>query len=165
MEPSYPLNEICPLPDEDAQALTTSLITCEHVLVEATTRMLEALDESLTIPQFRTLAAVETLGAMSLSDLAKALDVRPSTAMRMIDRLEGRRLAVKGVSPIDKRETVILLTPRGHHLVVRGLYMREQAMCAIVERMSEDMQNNFIKGLHEFVKVSGHEPRQFLPSW
>ena len=49
-------------------------------------RSLAAVEETITLPQFRLLVILDSRGAMRISSLAELLDVNPSTATRMVDR-------------------------------------------------------------------------------
>ncbi len=54
------------------------------------TRSLGAAAEHTTIAQYRALVVLASRGPQRMVDLAVALDVAPSTAGRMTDRLVGR---------------------------------------------------------------------------
>ena len=71
----------------DIDALTDAVLTASRLLVAVSARSLAAVEDTITLPQFRMLVILDSRGPMKLSSLAELLDVNPSTATRMVDRL------------------------------------------------------------------------------
>lgn len=71
----------------------------------------------------------------NLSGLARALDVAPSTAMRMIDRLEAAGLVSKVVPATNRRETRLELTTAGKRAVRTVTARRRRDLRAVIERI------------------------------
>lgn len=71
----------------DIDALTDAVLTASRLLVAVSARSLAAVEDTITLPQFRMLVILDSRGPMKLSSLAGPLDVNPSTATRMVDRL------------------------------------------------------------------------------
>ena len=62
------------LPSQDPAAvneMVTSVLTASRVLVAISARSLAAVEDTLTVPQFRMLVVLDTSGATSLSRLAE----------------------------------------------------------------------------------------------
>lgn len=69
-------------------------------------------------------------GARSVADVAAALDVRPSTASRLVARAQDRRAVLVRPDPTDRRGRALCLTRRGETIrrraqEVRLSYLRE----------------------------------------
>lgn len=64
-----------------------AVLAASRSLVAAATRSLGAVAEETTIAQYRALVVLPSRGPQRIVDLAVALDVTPSTAGRMSDRL------------------------------------------------------------------------------
>ncbi|MDF2261330.1 MarR family transcriptional regulator [Streptantibioticus ferralitis] len=69
-------------------------MAASRLFVAISARALADIDPSLTLPQLRTLVVLESQGPVKLAALASVLGVNPSTAMRMIDKLEAIGFAV-----------------------------------------------------------------------
>jgi MarR family transcriptional regulator, organic hydroperoxide resistance regulator len=56
---------------------------------------------------------------LTVSRLATAAGVRPTTLTNLLDRLEGRGLLTRRPSPGDRRSLLVELTPAGHEVAER----------------------------------------------
>ena len=79
-------------------------------------------------------------GARNLSQLAQALDVAPSTAMRMIDRLEAAGLVSRAVPAANRRETRLELTAAGSRAVRTVTARRRRDLRAVIERIPPEQR-------------------------
>ena len=97
--------------------------------------------------------------AVTVGDLAVALDSHPSTATRLCDRLERKGLVRRrpGVSP-DRRETPVSLTAKGRRLVERVTDRRRRDLRVIVSSMSAEDRERAIVGLTSFAVAAGEIP-------
>lgn len=73
--------------EQSLDAITDALLTASRLLVAISARSIALVDETITIPQFRTLVILSNEGPVNLATLASLLDVQPSTIGRMVDRL------------------------------------------------------------------------------
>src|SRR5207248_11152413 len=88
----------------DVDAMTDAVLTASRLLVAVSARSIAAVDESITIPQFRLLVVLDTRGPLKLTALAEQLGVNPSTATRMVDRLVTAGLVTREANPASRRE-------------------------------------------------------------
>jgi len=93
--------------------------------------------DGISAPQFGTLLLIEANPDMSQSAIAVALRFDRSTLVQIIDRLEGRGLVVRNVSPTDRRSHALRLTEKGAEELV-GLKERAKAHEADVSRALDD---------------------------
>ena len=75
-----------------------AVLTASRTLVAVATQSLGAAAEDTTIAQYRALVVLASRGPQRMTDLAGALDVTPSTAGRMCDRLLRKGLSA-GTAP------------------------------------------------------------------
>ncbi|WP_433889414.1 MarR family winged helix-turn-helix transcriptional regulator [Streptomyces sp. CA-111067] len=153
--------------ENDAEAMVSALLTASRLLVAVSARSLASVEEALTLPQFRMLVALHTRGPLSLSMLAAELDVQPSTAMRMIDRLVAVGMVLRGTVPSDRRTTLISLTDTGRRTVVEATERRRKEIARIVDAMPTARRRELLKALHAFAEA-GAEPSAAptaLPAW
>ncbi|CDR01907.1 MarR family winged helix-turn-helix transcriptional regulator [Streptomyces iranensis] len=144
-----------PAPESDAEAMVSALLTASRLLVAVSARSLAAVEESLTLPQFRMLVVLDGRGPLSLSGLAGELGVQPSTAMRMIDRLVAAGMVARGVSAEDRRTSVISLTKGGRRIVAEATDRRRQEIARIVEAMPPGRRRYLIDALQAFTEAGG----------
>ncbi|UWE10556.1 MarR family winged helix-turn-helix transcriptional regulator [Actinacidiphila bryophytorum] len=149
--------------EHDAEAMVNALLTASRLLVAVSARSLAAVEEALTLPQFRMLVALHTRGPLSLSLLAAELDVQPSTAMRMIDRLVVAEMVTREASPTDRRTSSISLTGKGRATVVQATERRRTEIARIVDAMPPAQRHDLIKALQAFTEA-GSEPSARPPA-
>src|SRR5712691_11894302 len=115
---------------------TDALLNASRALVAVAARSLADI-EDITLPQFRALVVLTQPTPATVGDLAEALDIHPSTATRLCDRLERKRLVRRhpGVAP-DRRETTVSLTAQGRRLVGRVTSRRRRDLAAIASAMA-----------------------------
>src|SRR3954451_15755886 len=95
-----------PAPD-DVDAMTDAVLTASRLLIAVSARSIGAVDESITIPQFRLLVVLDGRGPLKLTTLAEHLGVNPSTVTRMVDRLVAAGLVSREANPASRRELVV----------------------------------------------------------
>src|ERR1700755_2912500 len=106
--------------DESMDAITDALLTAPRLLVAVSARSIGQVDETITIPQFRTLVILSNRGPINLATLAGLLGVQPSATGRMVDRLVSAGLIDRLPHPTSRRELIAALTKRGREGVRRG---------------------------------------------
>lgn len=147
--------------DESVDAITDALLTASRLLVAISARSIADLDETLTIPQFRTLVILSTRGPVNLATLAGLLDVQPSTTGRMVDRLVGAGLIDRQQNPESRREFVVDLTARGREVVAAVTTSRRRKLAEVVENMPNRERHGLIGALTAFTNA-GREPAAVL---
>ncbi len=118
-----------PTVDEIVDAVMAS----SRALVAVSARSIAGA-KGVTLPQYRMLVVLQG-AATNLSGLAAALDVAPSTAMRMVDRLIAADLVERTVPPDNRRETHLELTAAGRRTVRTVTARRRRDLLAIIERV------------------------------
>ncbi|MFH9610665.1 MarR family winged helix-turn-helix transcriptional regulator [Streptomyces sp. NPDC017448] len=142
---------------DDVDAVTGAVLTASRLLVAVSARSLAEVEDRVTLPQFRMLVVLSTRGATKLVALAESLDVAPSTAMRMVDRLIAAGLADRQTNPDNRRETLLRLTGEGRSTVENVTARRRREIAAIVERLAPRRRTALIEALTDF-NEAGREP-------
>lgn len=142
----------------DADELTDAVLTASRLLVAVSARSLAAVEETLTLPQFRMLVLLESRGPMKLTALAELLEVNPSTAKRMIDRLRVSGMVDREANPATKREIVVEASADGRRVVGEVMARRRAEISRIVARMPEHLRHGLVEALTAFAEAGG-EPR------
>lgn len=91
----------------------------------------------ITATQLPLLAAINAGVSLSISALAKELDLERSTVSRELDVLE-RRSLIKSSEGADKRATVLALTPRGHKTLAAAFAAWQEAHDAVTRAYGSD---------------------------
>ena len=144
-------------PRDDVDAVTSAVLTASRLLVAVSARSLTAVEEQVTLPQFRMLVVLATHGETKLVSLARRLAVNSSTAMRMADRLTAAGLIDRRVNPANRREIALRLTPSGHRIVDDVTARRRAEIAAIVTRMPPEHRTGLVSALRAFTDA-GEEP-------
>jgi DNA-binding MarR family transcriptional regulator len=143
--------------------MTTALLTASRLLVAISARSIAAVEETLTLPQFRMLVVLSSQGPSKLVALAEKLHVNPSTALRMTDRLVAAGLVDRRASPHSGREVRIELTAAGRAVVDTVTARRRDELAAIVARMAAEQRRSLVAALRAFT-AAGAEPPATTPA-
>lgn len=80
-----------------------------------------AAETDLDMTTFEVLALLDANGGRArMQDLANELVINPSTFTRLIDRLDGRGLVVRELTPNDGRGVEAVMTTRGRRLFLKS---------------------------------------------
>ncbi len=142
----------------DSDAVADAVLTASRLLIAVSASSIAAVDESITIPQFRLLVVLRTRGALNLSVLAEHLGVNPSTTNRMVDRLIAAGLVDRQVNPESRREVLLDLTDTGTYAVTRVTQQRRVELGRIVSGMPSPRRNQLVEALEAFNEAGGEPP-------
>ncbi|NBM17602.1 MarR family winged helix-turn-helix transcriptional regulator [Streptomyces sp. GC420] len=140
---------------DDVDAVTRAVLTASRLLVAVSARSLAAVEDRVTLPQFRLLVVLWNQGPAKLVVLAERLGVNPSTAMRMVDRLIAAGLADRQVNPVNRRETVLRLTDEGRRLVDEVTARRRGEIAGIVRVLAPEQRSSLVQALTAFTEAGG----------
>jgi DNA-binding MarR family transcriptional regulator len=140
---------------DSVDAITDALLTASRLLVGISGRSIAMVDETLTIPQFRVLVTLSHQGSINLATLAALLEVKPSAAGRMVDRLVGAELIDRCAHPTSRRELLVVLSPRGRKVVREVMVRRRKEIAEIVENMPTADRRGLARGLIAFTTAGG----------
>jgi DNA-binding MarR family transcriptional regulator len=141
--------------DREAEELSAAVMAACRLFVAISARALASTADSLTLPQLRALVVLDTCGPVKLVALAAALGVNPSTALRMVGRLEGLGLADRRTNPANRREVALSPTPAGHELVTRVLAHRRAEIRGLVQRLPTEERAALVSALHALTTAAG----------
>jgi DNA-binding MarR family transcriptional regulator len=131
---------------DDAAAAESALESLQSVLDGARTMRSPAIPPA----QLRVLTIVARGTHTNMSRLAEALDVVPSSASRLCDRLEATGLLRRVPDPRDRREVRLLLTPAARRLLDGLREGRRRALAEVLERMGPSARREVVRALQTF---------------
>jgi DNA-binding MarR family transcriptional regulator len=141
--------------DESLDVITDALLTASRLLMAISARSISQVDETITIPQFRTLVILSNRGPVNLATLAGLLGVQPSATGRMVDRLVAAGLIDRLPHPTSRRELLAALTKRGREVVRKVTAYRRAEIAAIVEKMPPTERHGLVRALTAFTAAGG----------
>ncbi|MEU8781943.1 MarR family transcriptional regulator [Streptomyces sp. NPDC048637] len=144
--------------DQDVEEVIAAVLTASRMLVGVSARALGRTAPSLTLPQLRALVVLDGRGPVKLATLADALGVNPSTALRMVDRLEAAGSVTRQAKPGNRREVVLSLTDPGRGLVAQVLADRHAEIATLVSRLPVAQRAGLIEALRALTDAAD-EPR------
>lgn len=132
---------------ESTDLTLDALMRTSRVLVAVVVRSLSAVAPELSVVQLRVLVLVEAAGSRTVSQVAAALEVNPSSASRTCERLVGAGLLRRDVPPEDRRHSVLSPTPRGQRLVAEVMRRRRAELSSLLERLDAEESAALCRGL------------------
>jgi DNA-binding MarR family transcriptional regulator len=146
------------------ETVVDAVLSASRSLVAVATMSLGAAAEETTIAQYRALVVLASRGSQRVTDLAAALDVAPSTAGRMCDRLVRKGLVRRHRGRSDRRAVLVAITAAGRAVVDQATARRRELISAILARLPEQAQHEVAGGLRAFAEAAGEIPDSQWPS-
>jgi DNA-binding MarR family transcriptional regulator len=143
--------------------LVDAVLTASRSLIAVATRSLGAAAEETTIAQYRALVVLASRGPQRMAALAAALDVAPSTAGRMCDRLVRKRLVRRYRARDDRRAVLVSVTAAGRQVVDQATARRRELIEDILRRLPASQQRAVAQALAAFADAAGEIPDSQWP--
>lgn len=145
-------------------AVVDAVLTASRTLIAVATQSLGAAAEETTIAQYRALVVLASRGPQRLVDLAGALEVTPSTAGRMGDRLVRKGLIRRHRSRADRRSVQVSITVAGRQVVDQATARRRDLLAQILSRLPATQQAAVASALEAFSAAAGEVPDHLWPA-
>ena len=140
-------------PDLDA------VMRASRVIAGIVAESIAQAGDAITMPQLRVLVLVATRSDINASAIAAALDVHPSNATRLLDRLVQAGLLDRREAATDRRNVELSLTAEGNRLVDSVMEHRRQAFERILSRLRPAEQRRLGVALEAFADAAGEPPK------
>jgi DNA-binding MarR family transcriptional regulator len=146
-------------PERDLQAVMRASQVIAGIVAES----IAQTGHLVTLPQLRTMVLVSTRPAVNARDIAAVLDIHPSNATRLVDRLVQAGLLERREAD-DRRHLALSLTENGAKLVESVLAHRRAAYLRILQTMPAPERRRLSRALQAFADAGG-EPtdHELLP--
>ncbi len=152
--------------ETERDRLVEAVVGASRVLVAIAARSLADRPDDVTLPQYRLLVVLTTEGPHRVVELADSLDVNPSTATRLCDRLEAKGLVERQDVPTDRRAVQLVATEAGHRVVDEVMADRRTEIGRILATMSPEQHRQVAEGLRLFSESAGEVPdRHWTVGW
>jgi DNA-binding MarR family transcriptional regulator len=136
--------------------LADAFLTASRALAGMTVRSLNAAPVEVTLAQHRLLVLLGTGGDQTVGALALQLEVNPSNASRLCDRLQRLGLVSRDRSARDGRAVDVSLTAAGRELLETVRTYRRHEVQRVLESMSDVDVDAAVKALTAFGEAA-HE--------
>ena len=144
-------------------AAVEAVLTASRSLIAVATRSLGTAAEETTIAQYRALVVLASRGPQRMVDLAGALDVAPSTAGRMCDRLVRKGLIRRHRARADRRAVLVSITAAGRQVVDQATARRRALIAATLVKLPARRQRAVAEALIAFAEAAGEVPDSEWP--
>ncbi|WP_410809202.1 MarR family winged helix-turn-helix transcriptional regulator [Micromonospora sp. 067-2] len=141
-------------PADLAAAIDSAAETLISVLDSAASR------HQVPPTQLRVLALISSRSETNVNRLAELLDVVPSSASRLCDRLEATGLLRRVADPRDRREVRLVPTPAAETLLRELAERRQRAVQVVLDRMPQRVQHDLLSSLLAFGRAAIQVPEQ-----
>ena len=135
-----------------------AVMRASRALVGISAASIAEVDDVATVPQLRVMMMIATRGPINLAAVAAGLDVSPSNASRICDRLLKIDMVDRREDAADRRNVVLSLTRQGHALIDRVTRHRRKAIRAVLRQMSPRQRLELTEALNDFAAAAG-EPQ------
>jgi DNA-binding MarR family transcriptional regulator len=112
--------------------------------------VLERMEKRIGLPPLRALQSLQRLGPSLVTELGVDLDLLPSTASRLSDRLAEAGYITRRVSPTNRRATLLELTDAGRAVLDELIALRVQAFGEVTRHMAETDRAALVQGAQAF---------------
>ncbi|TGD86166.1 MarR family transcriptional regulator [Mycolicibacterium sp. CH28] len=112
--------------------------------------VLEHMEKRIGLAALRALQSLERLGPSMVTELGDDLDLLSSTASRLSDRLADAGYITRGVSPTNRRATLLELTDAGRAVLDELVALRVQAFGEVAALMSDVDRAALVQGTRAF---------------
>ncbi len=116
-----------------------------------------ALDSGVTVPQLSCLIRLVDAGPTPLKELARGVDLSPSTAVGIVDRLEAKGLVTRTRSSLDRRLVLIAATEQGRIVAAGSPSPLQDKLSAALDSLPELERAAIALALERIVELMGIE--------
>jgi DNA-binding MarR family transcriptional regulator len=138
--------------DVATETLVDAILLSSRALVALSARSIAGA-HGVTLPQFRMLVVLEA-GQQNLGGLAAALDVAPSTATRMVDRLIDAGLVHRTIPAGNRREISLTLTASGRRTVRTVTARRRRDLRRVIEQIPTHRRQAVADAMTDFAEAA-----------
>ncbi|WP_203338126.1 MarR family winged helix-turn-helix transcriptional regulator [Nocardioides limicola] len=107
-------------------------------------------DIALERSAYGILRLIHSQGPQRLGAIATAFNLDPSTITRQVQAVEKLGLATKQADPMDRRASLLALTPEGEEAVVQAQNYRRKMLDLILADWSAQERDEFARALTRF---------------
>lgn len=139
------MNADAPLTEADVRAV----VACTRDIGGLIARTLALVQPPVTMPQWRVIVLASD-GECNVSTIAADLQIHPSNATRLCDRLVRQGLLQRRRGEQDRRQVFVHLTPAGEVFHRDAMELRSRAVAAAMVAMPANQRKALVDALPAF---------------
>ncbi|MER7417127.1 MarR family transcriptional regulator [Micromonospora peucetia] len=140
--------------------LATAIDAAAEALVGVLDSAVSRHQMAVSPTQLRVLSLISGRPETNVNRLAELLDVVPSSASRLCDRLEAIGLLRRVPDPRDRREVRLVLTTAADTLLRELQERRHRAVQVVLDRMPGRVQQDLLRALLAFEQAATAAPTE-----
>lgn len=144
----------------DTDALADEVILAGRSLLELSAQMLEELAPGIGLTGHRALRVLHRNGPQRLIDIATALEVTPTTATRVADRLTEEKLVERVKLSNDRREVHLAISPAGVAVVEEVAARRARHVASAMAGLRAEERRSARRVLRALAGTEDEEGRE-----
>jgi DNA-binding MarR family transcriptional regulator len=144
----------------DLDELTEAFVTASRALVGLAVRSVNAAPVELTLIQHRLLVLLAARGEQPMGALAAELEVNPSNASRLCDRLQRLHLVERHRSRDDARSVLVALTAEGLVVLRAVSEHRRREVRRVLQSLSPEVARGTTEALRRFNEAANEVAEQ-----
>lgn len=103
-----------------AMTAATSIVHAQQLVSTTIDRAMKPLGLTFARYEVLTLLSFSKTGALPMTKVGQRLLVHPTGISKLVDKLESEDLVRREANPVDRRGTLVRITPSGRRLAKRG---------------------------------------------
>jgi DNA-binding MarR family transcriptional regulator len=117
--------------------------------------VLEEVEKRVGLPTLLARQSLQRLGPSLVTELGEDLDLVPSSASRLSDRLADAGLITRSVAPHNRRATILELTGAGQAILDEVVAKRAELFRHVSEEMNSNEREQLLNGATAFTTAYG----------
>ena len=145
-------------PSDGAEHEVRQVEQSSRAIANTLVQALDAAHATTSPTQVRALLAIEESGGCSNAELVATLNIFPSSASRLTDRLIAAGLVARQPGRVDRREINLTVTAAGRRSVQRFVRARMDILSQVMASMTRSDRAALGRGLAAFT-AAAQQPR------
>ena len=133
----------------------SAVLTASRAMLGVIARSFADTLETVTLPQFRVLVLLSSLGPQRTGILAERLGANLSTFSRSLDRMVASGWVRREQNPGSRREVIITLTPAGESIVNDVTRRRREDFRSILAQLTPAQRRQVFEAFDVFNSAAG----------
>ncbi|MGA0568113.1 MarR family winged helix-turn-helix transcriptional regulator [Rathayibacter sp. KR2-224] len=142
-------------PDHAIAGDAEAVLTASRALLGIVAQSVAPALEAVSLPQFRVLVLLSSMGPTRVGALADRLGANVSTFSRSVDRMVAGGWVARAENPESRREVLLELTDDGRWLVESVTVRRRRGIQAVLDQMPDAERAQLTTALQAFATAAG----------
>ena len=119
-----------------------------------------ARERGLSMSQIATLFQLSQHDCLAVSEIGDGLGVSNAAASQLLDRLVQQELITRTENPQDRREKQLILTEKGHNILLESARTREAWLESLAAMLTPEEQEKVAEALEILIEKMNQLPNE-----